>query len=83
MATMTPKGKSQKTRITNHRNQFGRLAMLYYPERPYSRAVHLFRRELEQTAGLMEALKGVGFYENQRVLTTRQVRVIEHFLGKP
>ena len=62
---------------------FGRLAMLYYPHLSYKRAVHLFRDELRLTRGLLDALKAVGYRENQRVLTPRQVSVIEEYLGEP
>ena len=65
------------------RHQFGRLALLYYPHLSYKRAVHLFRQELRLTRGLLDALKAVGYRENQRVLTPRQVQVIEEFLGEP
>lgn len=61
--------------------QFGRLAMLFYPDRGYKRAVKLFREELRLTRGLLQALQNVGYRENQRVLTPRQVKVIEEFLG--
>jgi hypothetical protein len=59
------------------------LAMLYYPHLSYKRAVHLFRQELRLTRGLLDALKRVGYRENQRVLTPRQVQVIEEYLGEP
>ncbi|MBO5676506.1 MAG: DUF4248 domain-containing protein [Bacteroidaceae bacterium] len=49
----------------------------------YKRAVHLFRQELHLTRGLLDALKRVGYRENQRVLTPRQVQVIEEYLGEP
>lgn len=62
---------------------FGRLALLYYPDRGYKRAVHLFRQELRLTRGLLEALTNVGYKGNQRILTSRQVQVIEDFLGEP
>ena len=62
--------------------QFGRLAQRYYPDRGYKRAVALFREELRITGGLMEALVKVGYRDNQRMLTPRQVRVIEEFLGE-
>ena len=61
---------------------FGRLAMLYYPDRGYKRAVHLFRQELRQTRGLYQALQAVGYRNNQRILTPRQVQVIEEYLGE-
>ena len=70
-------------RTRRHRGHFGLLAMLYYPHLSYKRAVHLFRQELCLTRGLLDALKAVGYRENQRVLTPRQVQVIEDFLGEP
>ena len=62
--------------------RFGRLAMLYYPDRGYKRAVHLFRQELRDTRGLYQALQDVGYKGNERILTPRQVQVIEEFLGE-
>ena len=62
---------------------FGRLAMLYYPDRGYKRAVHLFRQEIRQTRGLLEGLTDVGYKGNERILTPRMVQVIEEFLGEP
>ena len=63
--------------------KLGRLAMLYYPERGYKRAVHLFREELCQTRGLREALQEVGYHDKMRVLNLRQIHVIEQYLGEP
>ena len=80
-ATKTPPYNPRRTR--RHRGHFGLLAMLYYPDRGYKRAVHLFRKEILLTRGLMDALKAVGYRENQRVLTPRQVQVREDFLGEP
>ena len=62
--------------------QFGRLAMLYYPDRGYKRAVRLFRDEIKITGGLLEALKELGYHDRQRMLTARQVRIIEDLLGE-
>ena len=62
---------------------FGRLAMLYYPDRGYKRAVHLFRQEIRDTRGLLQALQDVGYKGNERILTSRQVQVIEDYLGEP
>ena len=62
---------------------FGRMAMLYYPDRGYKRAVHLFRQEIRQTRGLYQALQATGYRGNERILTPRQVQVIEEFLGEP
>lgn len=62
---------------------FGRLALLYYPDRGYKRAVHLFRQEIRQTRGLLQVLQDVGYKGNERILTPRQVQLIEEFLGEP
>lgn len=67
---------------TNRFTPFGRLAMLYYPDRSYKRAVRLFREELRVTGGLLKALKREGYDERQRLLTRRQVKVIEEFIGE-
>ncbi len=69
-------------RTSRHMGHFGRLAMLYYPDRGYKRAVHLFRQELRQTRGLLQALQDVGYKGNERILTPRQVQLIEDFLGE-
>ena len=63
--------------------QFGKLAMLYYPDHSYKSAVHLFREEIRLTRGLLAALKAVGYKENKRKLSPRQVQVIERFIGEP
>ena len=63
--------------------QFGKLAMQYYPDHSYKSAVRLFREEIRLTRGLLAALKAVGYKENKRKLTPRQVQVIEKFLGEP
>ena len=62
--------------------RFGRLALLYYPDRGYKRAVHLFRQEIRETRGLLEALQATGYRGNERILTPRMVQVIEEFLGE-
>ena len=61
---------------------FGRLALLYYPDRGYKRAVHLFRQEIRETRGLYQALLDLGYRGNERILTPRQVQVIEEYLGE-
>ena len=71
-----------KSRKFRQFGQFGNLAMSYYPDRGYKRAVALFREELRLTGGLMDALVKVGYTENSRVLSPRQVRVIEEYLGE-
>jgi hypothetical protein len=57
--------------------------MRYYKGKNYKTALRAFRQELRQTRGLLDALKAVGYRENQRVLTPRQVQVIEEYLGEP
>ena len=59
------------------------LARAPLPHLSYKLAVHLFRQELRLTRGLLNALKRVGYRENQRVLTPGQEQVIEDFLGEP
>ena len=76
MAVYNPK------RTKRHKGHFGLLAMLYYPDRGYKRAVSLFREELKLSRGLYAALKAIGYRDNQRILTPRQVRVIEEYLGE-
>ena len=76
---------SEKPRIPRrHLGHFGRLAMLYYPDiRSPKRASHLFRQEIRLTRGLLDALQSIGYHESQRILTPRQVQVIEEYLGEP
>ena len=69
-------------RTRRHMGHFGRLAMLYYPDRGYKRAVHLFRQELRETRGLYQALLDLGYKDNQRMLNKRQLEVIEEYLGE-
>lgn len=71
------------TRPRRHLGHFGRLAMLYYPDRGYKRAVHLFRQEIQLTRGLLPSLEKIGYKPNQRILTPRMVQVIEEYLGEP
>ena len=63
--------------------QFGKLAMRYYPDKNYKRSVALFREEIRQTRGLLQALQDIGYREGMRKLSPRMVKVIEHFLGEP
>ena len=76
------KGAPYKRPISKRKSHLGRLAMLYYPDRGYKRAVHLFRQEIRETRGLLEALTDVGYKGNERILTPRQVQVIEEYLGE-
>jgi hypothetical protein len=77
------KSKSQHRLKSRKKNQFGRLAMQYYPGRGYKAAVRAFRKEIEQTRGLMSALSDTGYTSTQRLLTPRQVCIIEDYLGEP
>ena len=81
---MKPLRNSEKPRIPRrHLGHFGRLAMLYYPDRGYKRAVHLFRQEIQLTRGLLPSLEKIGYKPNQRILTPRMVQLIEEYLGEP
>ena len=73
--------KYPKSKRKHPSYQFGRLAMSYYPDRGYRAALRLFREELRITGGLYKALTALGYRDNQRILTHRQVRVIEQFIG--
>ena len=57
--------------------------MQYYPGRGYKAAVRAFREELRLTRGLMDALTATGYKDTQRLLSPRQIRIIEDFLGEP
>ena len=83
IASPNKKGKARKRLLSRSKYQFGNLAMRYYKGRGYKRAVHLFRQEIQLTRGLLEALKAIGYSEQQRILTPRQVQVIEEYLGEP
>ena len=69
--TTKPKSKSKSPHRlkSRKRNQFGRLAMQYYPGRGYKAAVRAFRKEIEQTRGLMSALSDTGYTSTQRLLS--------------
>ena len=83
--TTKPKSKSKSPHRLKSRkkNQFGRLAMQYYPDRGYKAAVRAFRKEIELTRGLMSALTDTGYTSTQRLLSPRQVSIIEDHLGEP
>lgn len=81
--TTKPKSKSQHRLKSRKKNQFGRLAMQYYPGRGYKAAVRAFRKEIELTRGLMSALADTGYTSTQRLLSPRQVSIIEDYLGEP
>lgn len=78
-----PKSKSPQRLKSRKKNQFGRLAMQYYPGRGYKAAVRAFRKEIELTRGLMSALSDTGYTSTQRLLSPRQVSIIEDHLGEP
>ena len=82
LSEFTRSDTAKRLGIRRHMGRFGRLALLYYPDHGYKRAVHLFRQELRQTRGLLQALQDVGYKGNERTLSPRQVQVIEEFLGE-
>ena len=63
--------------------KFYKVATRYYPGRKSRTAVRLFRQEIRLTRGLLDALQSIGYHNNQRILTPRQVKLIEHYLGEP
>lgn len=64
------------------KSQFGHIAMAYYPELGYKAALRMFRKEIEQSAKLYEELKALGYKGNERILSPRQLCVIEDYLGE-
>ena len=74
--------ESQQLPKSRKFQQFGRLAQRYYPDRGYKRAVALFREEIRITGGLQKALEQLGYHDGQRILSPRQVQVIEKYLGE-
>ena len=65
------------------RGSFGSLAMRYYPDLSYKSALRQLRNEIRITRGLLPALQECGYHEHKRLLSPRQVKVIEEYLGKP
>ena len=59
------------------------LAMRYYPCVSPCTAVRNLRLTLAQTPGLMQALEAAGYSKKQKLLTPRQVEIIEQHLGVP
>lgn len=74
-------GVEGKRPLSQLKNQFGNVALRYYPDHGYKSAIRLFRREFELTLGLLPALEAVGYRQNQRILSPRMVQVIEDYLG--
>ena len=83
ITTIKEKGTPRKRPLSRLKTQFGNIAMRYYPGRGYKTALRLFRQEIELTRGLLQALTDLGYRGNERILTPRQVQVIEDFLGEP
>ena len=65
------------------RVSFGSLAIRYYPDLCYKSALRGLRNEIRITRGLLPALQECGYHERQRMITPKQVKVIEDYLGKP
>ena len=78
----SPRSHFKAPRSPSRPTQFGRLAQRYYPDRGYKRAVALFREEIRITGGLQKALEQLGYHDSQRILSPRQVQVIEKYLGE-
>ena len=78
----SPRSHFKAPRSPSRPTQFGRLAQRYYPDRGYKRAVALFREEIRITGGLQKALEQLGYHDGQRILSPRQVQVIEKYLGE-
>ena len=75
---------SKKARpLSRNRLQFGNLAMRYYKGKNYKTALKSFRQEIRDTRGLFQALLDAGYRGNERILTPRQVQLIEDYLGEP
>lgn len=64
------------------KNQFGHVAMAYYPDLGYKAALRMFRKEIELSPKLYEELNSLGYQGNERILTLCQLRAIEKHLGK-
>jgi hypothetical protein len=75
--------KVRKRPKSRNRNQFGNLAMRYYPGRAYKTAIRAFRKEIAETRGLLQALMDTGYKPHQRRFSPRQMQIIEDFLGEP
>ena len=80
-STQSPHSKKARP-LSRNRLQFGNIAMRYYKGKNYKTALKSFRQELRQTRGLQQALQDVGYKGNERILTPRQVQVIEEYLGE-
>ena len=61
----------------------GFLAMRYYPDKCYATAMRYFHEDIEQTRGLLPALKECGYKERNRIITINQLKIIEEYLGEP
>jgi hypothetical protein len=48
----------------------------------YKAALRMFRKEIEQSPKLYEELKALGYKGNERILSLRQLKVIEKYLGE-
>lgn len=83
MPTKNTAGQARKRPLNRSRLQFGNVARRYYKGRAYKSALKAFRQELRLTRGLFQALQDAGYRDNQRLLSKRQLEIIEDFLGEP
>ena len=75
--------KSPQRPKSRKKLQFGNVAMKYYKGRSYKTAVRLFRDEIRKSRRLYEALLETGYNDKQRMLTPREMELIEYHLGEP
>lgn len=59
------------------------LAMAYRPDISLKSALQSLYRQLNETPGLMQALKDVGYKKNQKLFTPLQIEVIYEKIGAP
>ncbi len=61
----------------------GDLALLYFPESDVKIATRHLMRWVYGCPALLEELLATGYHVSQKVLTSRQVALITHYLGSP
>jgi len=61
------------------------LAQLYYPDKTAVQALRLFRAEIAETKGLLEALKAQKYApgKNNQYFSPAQIKVIFKYLDRP
>ena len=59
------------------------LAVAYRPDASISTAIKSLYRHLEETPGLMTALKAIGYNPRQKYFSPKQIEVIYSKIGAP